>query len=54
MASLTYLANGCWNRLKVDLSLGKFGPINRDNFILDMEVRDMLELGNVTVNIIHK
>ena len=42
MIGLKYLTRGCWNRLTVEMSLGRYGSTNKDNFILDMEVKNMM------------
>jgi hypothetical protein len=52
MKGLTSLMYGCWNRLKVEMTvLDKAGVIDNEVFIMIPAVKDMLEHSNVAITL---
>lgn len=49
MAGLSWLIKGCWSRLRIQATLGKFGPMKKGTFIHSDPIKDMVEQGNVKV-----
>lgn len=49
LTGLSWLIKGCWSRLKIEATLGKFGPMKKGNFIHCDPIKDMIEQANVKV-----
>jgi hypothetical protein len=52
MGGLKELAHGNFERLKVEIHMGKLGDVSKSKFIKCTEIKDMLENGHIDVTLV--